>query len=152
MTGGLTPAPCARFLCWRAFCSVTGAVGQGPPGGGQQGKLNPARPVPMRDFVSKFSDLLPDVELPKGFPPQRVFVTLDVNKNRILEPAEMKNLRADVSKMLAEANSTGDRKGKPGPTPEQREAMKKAAMERSAKAKERKAKGDGIKTSATSPP
>jgi hypothetical protein len=98
----------------------------------------------MRDFVAKWSDLLPNVELPQGYPPQRVFVNLDLDKNRVLDPSEMKNLRADVSRMLAAANSTGDRKGKPAPTTEQREAMKKAAMERSAKAK-----GGGIKTPAT---
>lgn len=85
----------------------------------------------MGDFVKHFPAIMPDIELPPGFPPQRVFAMLDVDKNRSLDPTEMKNMQADVRKMLADHTA-----GKPPPTAEEREAMKKAARERGVRGKD----------------
>jgi hypothetical protein len=114
--------------------------------------------MPMQDFVSKFAMIMPDVKLPPGFPPQRVFSTLDVNKNRALEPAEMKNMRSDIQKMLLNhehnpdkppgaANPAPTKDRRAGPSPEEREKMKKDAMERAEKARaeaKTRAKGPGV--------
>ena len=101
----------------------------------------------MQDFVAQFPVLFSDVVLPTGFPPQRVFSTLDINNNRAIDPNEMKNARGDIQRMLknhehnpnkppgaANPAATADRKGPP--TAAERAVMKKEAMDRAEKAKE----------------
>ena len=158
-----TPDTLARGHCV-ASCSVTKAAGQGgapsfnsgrASGGGRGGsagvrKLDPHRPMPMADFVSQFSVIAPDIELPPGFPPQRVFHTLDRDRNRILDPGEMKTMLADITKMIADFKP-GQKPPPRSQSPEDREAMKKAAKERIAKAKDPAQNGGG-KPAGANPP
>lgn len=60
------------------------------------------KPMQMSEFVAQFSQILPSVKLPPGYPPQRVFSDLDANKNRRLEPIEMRNIRKDVYKGIVD--------------------------------------------------
>lgn len=89
----------------------------------------------MPEFVDQFSEIMPNFELPQGYPPQRVFANLDTDRNRLLDPSEMENIRNSIAEMLAEYKS-GSPRGNAAPTPEERQAMKKAAMERNRRARE----------------
>ena len=109
-----TPDTLARGHCV-ASCSASKAAGQGDAPSSN-------RPMPMTEFISQFSVIASGIELPPGFPPQRVFYTLDRDKNRILDPGEMNNMRADIIKMIADFKDRSATAKKPAQKEEGRPA------------------------------